>query len=196
VNVWDCQAVTPDDPDVSGWLPEFLPADEQFAQQAERLRSLVGSRITGAWIVWNLEDDKWFADLPVVLQFDHLPQLELCWEKFDDLSITWDTVDLTVTPKAWVEWPLEWREQAHPAVASVVGTTVDQISATTSRFVTQNVDHPHEVRAVWLMTGLWLATSRGGLRKRPFRAQIGRTRARTRTRLPRSELAGEIQGSA
>jgi hypothetical protein len=148
---------------VSGWLPDFLPADEQLAQQAERLRSLVGSRLTAAWIGRNLEDDEWFADLPVVLQFDHLPQLELCWEKFDDLSITWDTVDLTVTPKAWVEWPLEWREQAHPAVASVVGTTVEQISATTSRFVTQNVDHPHKVRAVWLTTGLWLATSRGGL---------------------------------
>ena len=30
-------------------------------------------------------------------------QLEVCWEKFDHVSITWDTIDVTVTPKAWVD---------------------------------------------------------------------------------------------
>lgn len=45
--------------------------------------------------------------MPIVLRLDHGPQLEVCWEKFDDLSITWDTIDVTVKPRAWVEWPLE-----------------------------------------------------------------------------------------
>lgn len=155
--------MTPKYPDVSGWRPDFRPADEQFDRQAERLRALAGARLTAGFIVWNLEEDEWFADLPVVLQFEDRPQLELCWEKFDDLSITWDTVDVTVTPRAWVEWPLEWRTQAHPAIATVVGMTVDSVSATAGQLVTWEVDQPHDVHAAWLTTGLWLATSGGGL---------------------------------
>ncbi|MGV9365649.1 hypothetical protein [Amycolatopsis sp. NPDC003731] len=75
--------MTPKDPDVSGWVPAFLPADDQLDRQAARLRSLTGHRIAETWTVWSLEHDEWFADLPVVLRLDDGPQLEVCWEKFD-----------------------------------------------------------------------------------------------------------------
>jgi hypothetical protein len=115
--LWDGLVVTPKNPQVSGWKPDFLSADEQFDRQTTRLRSIIGLRLTETWLVWNLEHDEWFADLPVVLRLNDGPQLEVCWEKMDDLSVTWDTIDVTVTPKAWVEWPLEWRREAHPALA-------------------------------------------------------------------------------
>lgn len=81
--LWDRSPVTPKDPDVSGWVPAFLPADDQLDRQAARLRSLTGHRIAETWTVWSLEHDEWFADLPVVLRLDDGPQLEVCWEKFD-----------------------------------------------------------------------------------------------------------------
>jgi hypothetical protein len=90
-------------------------------------------------------------------------QLEICWEKFDDLSITWNTIDLSVSPKAWVEWPLEWRDAAHPALLACAGATIHDVRATTFRFTTQNVDHPHEVSEVWLTAGIWLATGGSGV---------------------------------
>lgn len=155
--------MTPKEPNVSGWRPDFLTAEDQFRQQSLSLRNLVGLRIAAAWTVWNLEHDEWFADLPVVIGFEEGPQLEVCWEKFDDLSITWDTIDVAVTPKAWVEWPLEWRQTAHPALAACVGSTIQDAQATTFRFTTQNTDHPHDVSSVWLTAGLWLATSGGGV---------------------------------
>jgi hypothetical protein len=92
--------VTPKHPQISGWAPDFLPADEQFDRQANRLRSLLGAQVADAWVVWNLEHDAWFADLPVVLQMESGLQVEVCWEKSDDLSITWDTIDVSVKPKA------------------------------------------------------------------------------------------------
>jgi hypothetical protein len=156
-------AVTPTDPHVSSWVPNFLPAGSQFARQADRLRSLVGDQVAEAWVVWNLEHDDWFADLPVVLQMKRGPQLEVCWEKFDDLSITWDTIDVTVTPKAWVEWPLEWRSGAPPELGSVVFATVQDLAISSCLLTTQNVDHPHDVGAVWLTTGLWIGTESGGV---------------------------------
>ena len=155
--------MTPKDPRVSGWVPAFLPADEQLDRQAARLRSLTGHRVAQTWTVWALEHDEWFADLPVVLRLDHGPQLEVCWEKFDELSITWNTIDVTDTPTAWVEWPLEWRQAAHPALATIADATVDQIAATSSRFPTENAAEPFCIKASWLTTGLWLATSRGDL---------------------------------
>jgi len=68
-------------------------------------------------------------------------QLEVSWEKFDHVSITWDTIDVTVTPKAWVEWPLEWRPRALPELASVVGATFQDLAISSCLLTTQNVDH-------------------------------------------------------
>lgn len=161
--MWDCRRVTSKDPNVSGWVPDFLPADAQLARHAACLRSLVGDQVADAWVVWNLEQDEWFADLPVVLQMIRGPQLEVCWAKFDDLSITWDTIAVTETPHAWVEWPLEWRHQALPPLATVVGATVRRLAASSILFSTQDMDHPHDVTKVWMTTGLWIGTGAGGV---------------------------------
>ena len=123
--------MTPKQPNVSGWAPDFLPAEVQFSRSADALRGIVGYQISRTWVVWNLELDEWFADLPVVLQLKAGPQLEVCWEKFDDLSITWNTIDVTTTPRAWVEWPLVWRQAALPALAAVTGDVVRTIAAST-----------------------------------------------------------------
>ncbi|MBN6039073.1 hypothetical protein [Amycolatopsis sp. 195334CR] len=151
------------DPRVSGWLPAFLPADEQLHRQAARLRSLSGLRVAQTWTIWNLAFDEWFADLPVVLRLERGPQLEISWAKLDDLSLTWDTIDVAVEPEPWFDWPLEWRRAAHPALAAIEGEALQRISATSFRFVTENVADASDVQEAWLTTGLWLATNRGGL---------------------------------
>jgi hypothetical protein len=159
--------VTPKDPNVSGWAPDFLPGDAQFEAHADRLRSLVGDTVLDVWVVWNLEHDQWFADLPVVVQLRSGRQLEVCWEKSDDLSITWDTIDVAATPKAWVEWPLTWRSQPLPALAPVIGLPLEEVAATSFRLTTRNVDHPHDADSVWLnlwiTNGLWLGARSAGL---------------------------------
>ncbi|MGB3443474.1 MAG: hypothetical protein WBA97_32460 [Actinophytocola sp.] len=144
-------------------MPDFRPADEQLDRQAARLRALSNLRVVETWTVWNLEHDEWFAGLPVVLRLDRGPQLEVCWEKFDDLSITWGTIDVALTPRGWVEWPLEWRQAAHPALAAITGATLETVAVTSFRFVTKNVSDPRDRHAVWLTTGLWLATDCGDL---------------------------------
>ncbi|PZT91118.1 MAG: hypothetical protein DI630_29895 [Gordonia sp. (in: high G+C Gram-positive bacteria)] len=124
---------------------------------------MVGEKIAGIWVVWNLESDEWFADLPVVVQLKSGRRLEVCWEKFDDLSITWNTIDTNVTPRARVEWPLERRRDALPPFSPVVGATVREFAATRSPFTMQNVNHPREVSSTWLTTGLWIGTTAAGL---------------------------------
>ncbi|MTD16249.1 hypothetical protein GIS00_20120 [Nakamurella sp. YIM 132087] len=112
------------------------------------LGGLVGRRITAVWVVWILEEDEWFTDLPVVLVFDDGRQLELCWQRVDDLSISWETIDLAVPPVAWVTWALQWRAAADPAVNGMIGRVVTEVVPTGGR---------HE------MAGLWFGAADTGL---------------------------------
>lgn len=154
--------MTPKDSNVSGWRPDFRSSAEQIERHSAELRMLIGRRLIEVWTVW-IDDDDWFADLPVVMRFDDGTQLEVCWAKFDDLSITWNTIDVGSTPQAWVDWVLEWRRDAHPELSSVLAGTVTDVRATRFLFTTVNVNDPTDERAGWLTTGLWLQTDRGDL---------------------------------
>lgn len=110
--------------DVSGWQPNWLTARDQLRAHAVMLKELRGQCITHAWIVWDNQHDKWFADLPVVVRFEDGRQLEVCWQKFGDLSTTWNTIDVEVTPIAWATWPLTWRPNGHLALDLVIRDTL------------------------------------------------------------------------
>ncbi|WP_123819541.1 hypothetical protein [Kitasatospora cineracea] len=66
------------------------------------LAGLAGRRLTGSAVVRFAEDGEWYADCPVVLEFDGR-QVELCHWKLDELSIGWDTIDTTAPIEGW-EW--------------------------------------------------------------------------------------------
>jgi hypothetical protein len=156
------------DPDVSGWRPRWVSAQEQVTAARDDLLSLPGHRVVAAWGVWNLELGQWFADLPVVMEFDHGRRLEICWQKFDDLSITWNTIDVSVAPVAWVTWPLIWRADAHPALTAMVDELVTTVAVTEHLFTTRVVnpvpqDGGSGEALVWLTSGLWLGTEMTGL---------------------------------
>ncbi|WP_145227832.1 hypothetical protein [Rudaeicoccus suwonensis] len=150
------------DPEISGWLPDFAAADAQLERAAVALRGVVGRRLTEIWTV-VVEGGEWFGDLPVVLRFDSGPQLEICWEKFDDLSITWDTIDVGIVPQAWVTWPLQWQRAADPNLWPILGGRVAKINATSFLFETGSLSVPNNKRGRWLTGGVWLATDRGDL---------------------------------
>lgn len=144
-------------------MPDFRPADSQLERQKGRLHSLIGDEVTDAWVVWNLEHDRWFADLPIVVQLKSGEQLELSWEKFDDLSITWNSIDLTITPIAWVTWPLEWRRQALPELDAIAGAVVKELAVSRFLFTTEAVYPTKSRNEVWLTSGIWIGTHGAGL---------------------------------
>ena len=143
--------------DVSGWSPRWMPARDQLDLQRTELLALRGHQIIDAWLVWDLEHDSWFADLPVVLTIDDGRQLEVSWEKLDDLSITWNTIDLSTTPVAWVTWPLAWRSQAHGALRAVTGKAITEVTSTEQLFSTR-ADGSDEANSTWLLGGVCLRT--------------------------------------
>lgn len=49
-----------------------------------------------------VEDDAWYAECPVVVGFES-EQVEICHQRFDDLSITFNTIDCDAPITGWQE---------------------------------------------------------------------------------------------
>ncbi|MDQ7807286.1 hypothetical protein Q5425_26420 [Amycolatopsis sp. A133] len=79
--------------DIRGYQPRWLSGCQAITvAHGRRLRALVGRRLRHVWLLWDLDADEWFADGPVLLDFDG-EQAEVNHYEFDDLSITWNTID-------------------------------------------------------------------------------------------------------
>ncbi|WP_371676272.1 hypothetical protein [Streptomyces sp. NBC_01276] len=88
---------------ISGFEPSFLVGLDAVRQaHGSRLAALAGRRLTRFAVVRFVEDGDWFAECPVVLDFDGA-QVEVCHWKFDELSIGWDTIDTAADIAGW-EW--------------------------------------------------------------------------------------------
>lgn len=86
---------------ISGFEPSFLIGVDAIRQaHGSRLATLAGRRLTEFALVRFAEDGDWFADCPVVLDFDGI-QVEVCHWRFDELSIGWDTIDTAATIPGW-----------------------------------------------------------------------------------------------
>ncbi|MGI5519878.1 hypothetical protein ACQEUX_02845 [Micromonospora sp. CA-259024] len=114
---------------MAGYQPGWLNGVDEIADRhGHRLQSLVGRRLTSTWLVWDDDRDEWFADCPVVLDFAG-ERLEVNHQKFDDLSITWNSIDVTRTP----EWPasdgfqLRWRDDVPAVLAARRGQRLEVV---------------------------------------------------------------------
>jgi hypothetical protein len=111
---------------IDGYTPQWQRGLTTIRDtDAARLSSLANLELTQLWLVWDLADDEWFSDCPVLLDFEGT-QLEICHSKFDDLSITWNTINPR-TPLAWTAFPTRWRHDADPRTTPLLGQPLQSI---------------------------------------------------------------------
>ncbi|GAA0961423.1 hypothetical protein [Actinocorallia libanotica] len=116
--------------DITCYRPPLLCGVGAISEMhAERLRSLAGRRLKSVWVVWDLEDDSWFADCPVLFAFEGA-QVEISHSKFSDVSITWNEIDPSA-PVVWsgseLEFRLLWREDERAGMAALCGRTLTAV---------------------------------------------------------------------
>ncbi|GAB3406641.1 hypothetical protein [Flindersiella endophytica] len=108
---------------IAGYRPRWMTGLAAVrAACGARLGKLAGQRLTRSGVVWDLDADEWFADAPVFLDFGG-EQVELNHQKFDELSITWNTGD-PAAPIAWAAdagLQLAWRDDVPPELAALRG---------------------------------------------------------------------------
>ncbi|GHE97267.1 hypothetical protein GCM10017786_32450 [Amycolatopsis deserti] len=73
------------------WLSGFAAVRREHGP---RLAALVGRRLTAGWLAWERDSDCWWNDAPVVFDFGG-EQVEISHRKFDELSITWNSIQVT-----------------------------------------------------------------------------------------------------
>ncbi|MGW6504623.1 hypothetical protein [Nonomuraea angiospora] len=117
---------------IPGYRPEWLSGRSAItAAHGARLGRLVGRRLTRALLVWDLDEDEWFADCPVLLDFEG-EQVEVNHRKFDELSITWNTIDPTRSLE-WSDFHLAWRDDVPNELIALVGQPCSAVELLTWR---------------------------------------------------------------
>lgn len=109
---------------IPGYQPQWLTGRHTIARaHGLRLRAQLGRRLTNSWLVWHGIRDEWYPDWPVLLDFEG-EQVEIAHQTFDELSITWNSIDPS-EPIAFgedaEEVPLAWRDDACPRLAALHG---------------------------------------------------------------------------
>ncbi|MER5424162.1 hypothetical protein [Streptosporangium roseum] len=114
---------------ISGFEPTFLVGLEAIRdERGPGLAALGGRRLTGFAIVRFIEDGDWYAECPVVLDFDGV-QVEISHSKFDELSISWNTIDTTaaITGWDWFELTPAW-SSADERLESFIGQELCEVA--------------------------------------------------------------------
>ncbi|MEU7295713.1 hypothetical protein AB0A76_21250 [Streptomyces exfoliatus] len=105
---------------IAGYQPAWSDGRSHVVQEhGHRLRGLTGRTLTRVWMVWDLRNDEWFCDCPVLFDFDG-QQVEIHHHKLGDLSLTWNMIDPT-HPIRWPGFDLQWRPEPFPGLQALRG---------------------------------------------------------------------------
>ncbi|MFI6740323.1 hypothetical protein ACIBI9_45995 [Nonomuraea sp. NPDC050451] len=107
---------------ITGYKPTWMRGTSAVAAaHGHRLARLEGRGLSRVMLVWDLDEDAWFSDGLVLLDFEG-EQVEIVHHRFDELSITWNTVDLA-QPLDWAGegFRLAWREDVPGESAALKG---------------------------------------------------------------------------
>ncbi|MET9901677.1 hypothetical protein [Streptomyces sp. NPDC006446] len=111
---------------IERYRPQWLNGRSAVvAGHGRQLRALIGRPLTHVWLVWDVQDDEWFSDCPVLLDFTG-EQVEINHQKFDDLSITWNTVD-PHQPVLWPDFDLQWRHDLRAELHTLQGQILQDV---------------------------------------------------------------------
>ena len=110
------------------YKPRWINGTAAF-REAHRsvLTALAGRTIAATFVLWDLQRDEHFTEGPVILVVDGLGPVEVCANKFDELSLTLGLIDID-QPVRWdwdeEPWHFEWRRDAIPILRRVVGCQI------------------------------------------------------------------------
>jgi hypothetical protein len=152
---------------MSGWVSSFAALPDQLRHHGDGLAGLIGQLLIAGWTGWRPDTGRWFPIIPLVLVFEGGAQLELSWNHRDELSVTWNTIDLAVPPHVFGK-PCEWRSSQPDPLIGVAGRTLTGFATVeTPYFQGDDLDFskglPMHAVAGWTATGLWIGFGDCGL---------------------------------
>ncbi|MFC1751190.1 hypothetical protein ACFL2V_20595 [Pseudomonadota bacterium] len=148
--------------------PEYISNTQKFLdKKREFLLAFIGSELKESWAVWDLEDDEWFKDGPILLIFEN-SKMVFCTNKLEELSVTNEDINLTSKPNvSWAEFDLAWRKNPIKEINNLLGKDLKKMYVTESEFtgsVEESKNNPELVGtrvSEWYLSGLDMEFSGG-----------------------------------
>lgn len=85
---------------IPGYRPgRYRAANQLVSSLGDELRGFVGETLENIWLMWEANEDEWFADGPVILGIGGR-QIEVCAFRNDTLLVSLDAIDRSE--------PLDW----------------------------------------------------------------------------------------
>lgn len=112
------------------YTPDYIDTtSESISKKSDLLKTLIDLRLLASYVVWDIDENEWFFDGPVVLVFEK-KQIELCCHKLEEISITSGAADIGANPIiSWnPEGPYEWRKNALREINCVLDRAVEKIN--------------------------------------------------------------------
>ena len=114
-------------PGIEGYEPQWYHSAKTLAAaHRARFARLIGRPLAGAWLMWDVERDTWYADGPVILGFGDT-NVEITHRKFDECAITWNQVDMSI-PLDWPGLTLDWHAEPHRALRRARGRALREVN--------------------------------------------------------------------
>ncbi len=128
---------------IPSYKPKFHNNGKSFKNKFEKtLTELIGKKIERYWLMWNLNEDEWLADGPVIIEIIG-QRFEFTAYQLDDFSMTVDSFKLS-EKLDWYgsgdEMPLNWQENPKIELNENLNKAITEINILTYDFYKNNIE--------------------------------------------------------
>ena len=110
---------------IEGYSPQWVLKKQEALETVSRFgERWIGRTIEETYVGWYSKDDSWYADLPVILVIGG-EQFDVCWQKFDSLSITNGQLSKYCCKSYGEEFP--YRKDALVELSCSVGKKIEAV---------------------------------------------------------------------
>lgn len=139
------------------YKPKFHNSAESFKLEFDKtLSELIGKNIDRFWVMWELKENEWLADAPIILEIDG-NRFEFTAYQLDEFSLTINSFELT-EKLDWYgmgsEMPLIWKENGKAEMTKNLRKPIIGINILTFNFVSEFVESGKKNETGDMLTGI------------------------------------------
>ncbi|VXA91537.1 conserved hypothetical protein [Flavobacterium sp. 9AF] len=142
---------------IAKYEPNFFDDVNLFLiTQKDKFEKLIGKSISRFWVMWDVKENEWYPDGPVILEIDG-NNYEFCAYQLDDFSFTLNTIDLT-EKLDWYgmgdELPLSWMENGKQDLKVSLNQPISAVNILTYNFKSKNIETGESHETGFMMHGI------------------------------------------
>lgn len=147
---------------MDSYNPHFYSeSSDIMTELGQELKKLIGKEILDIWVVYDINNNEWFKDCPIVLNVDGI-KVELCAIKIDEFAITFNTIEMSEKLN-WYDidnFNLEWRKEPINDLLLVKNKkicNIELIEYNLETEITYSKENPNQVgekHSAWILNGI------------------------------------------